>query len=811
MTSGSKNKGFDGIMVWAAGLIAISLLVPLRAVAQKSNEPLPLNVAMATHDHDSRSSFQFSPDGLWIAHTWSAEDTVPESRGFTETGAPMAEGNYRKQVSITNVTTGESIVLGNQRAYNWAPVWSPDGTRVAFYSDDGGEAGVWIWEKKTNKTTRFPGVIARAFFGFEILRWSQDSKSILAKVVPEGMTLKQANDLMPKKPNGREFPEVGPDRPRVIVKSAGAKKEEQKPSAGVEDSAWTNRSLCDLAILNLADQSVKRIAKKVKASWFEFSPDQKSVAYTTLMGWLANTQQSQWQIYVYSLADGSTRKIAENVYLNYGIELNWSPNGKFLAYIASGQMGKGDISVISVADGNSRTLSSQVGTDSKNAPTFNTGEGEWPPLWDPSGAFIYAVGQKVSVLQDDASAENKVWKVDVNTGLATVVGQAPGYKIVALITQDERRKLWSTDNGQSLWAVVHEKGGRRQGICKIDTKTAKATIVVEEAKSYADVFSLDGSEATQSIAYISRDQQHLADIWILDTKTGQTHQVTHLNQAMERYALGSARLIDFHGMDGQQLHGALLLPPDYRKGRRLPLVVWVYGGSMGSSYVNRFGFWGDYPQFDFHILATRGYAVLFPDTPLGEGTPMRDLLKTVIPAVDAAVEQGYADPERVAVMGQSYGSYSVLALIAQTTRFKAAVITAAVLNPDLFADYLHGGTGYYEQGQGNMHGTIWDHYERYRENSPLFLFDRIETPLLIGQGAEDGDLTPSDTIFEALKRLNKTVEYRVYDGEGHVLTQMPNMLDFWERRLSFLAENLDVALDAKGAAIFDGDRAKSRQ
>lgn len=140
---------------------------------------------------------------------------------------------------------------------------------------------------------------------------------------------------------------------------------------------------------------------------------------------------------------------------------------------------------------------------------------------------------------------------------------------------------------------------------------------------------------------------------------------------------------------------------------------------MGSNYVNRFGFWGDYPQFNFHILATRGYAVLFPDTPLGSGTPMADLMKTVIPGVDAAVQQGYADADRVAVMGQSYGSYNTLALISETTRFKAAVITAAVLNPDLFTDYLRS-TGYYEQGQGDMHATIWENHDRYMENSPLF-------------------------------------------------------------------------------------------
>ena len=144
-----------------------------------------------------------------------------------------------------------------------------------------------------------------------------------------------------------------------------------------------------------------------------------------------------------------------------------------------------------------------------------------------------------------------------------------------------------------------------------------------------------------------------------------------------------------------------------------------------------------------------------------------------------------------------------------TDRFKAAIITAAVLHPDLFADYLRA-TGYYEHGQGNMGGTIWEQRDRYFANSPLFLFDNIQTPLLIGQGERDGDLAPSEAIFTALERLGKPVEYRLYQGEGHVLTQTPNVIDFWHRRLEFLAEHLDLVYDAKGAVLFDGAKAKSR-
>lgn len=780
-------------MSTVGGLVCLTFAGMSHATqAQQVRQPLPLKVAVGTHGHNPRSSFEWSPDGKWIAHTWETEDTVPQGYGYTPTGVPLAEGNDRKQVSVTNVESGESIVLGDTKSYNWAPVWSPDGSRVAFYSDAGGEAGIWIWDKATNKSQWFPGIVARPFFGYEVIRWSADGKKLLAKVLPTGLTVTQANALIPQVDSGLQFPSVGPDSPSVVVRTAGGKtKGDGADAAKSESNDFMNRSLADVAILTLADHRVNRIAVRAKPGWFEFSPDQKYVAYSALGGFVPNTQQGTQDIFVYSVQDGKTRKLAAGVYMGYGIELNWSPDSTKLAYIASGQMGKGDVSVISISDG------TVANPKWKDKPMFYNSEGEWPPLWDASGKNIYGIG-----------SDNKLWKVEIASGETSVAGDIPDHKIVGLVTESERRKLWSTDSGNSLWVVAHEIRGTKQGIFRIDLNSGKSSPVVEDQRVYSDVFNLTGSDVGGEIAYIARDQQHLRDVWVLDTATGKTHQASHLNAAIEHYELGNARVIDWNGMDGQRLHGALLLPPGYQQGRKLPLVVWIYGGMNGSEYVNAFGFWGDYPQFDFHILATRGYAILFPDAPLGPGTPMSDLIKTVIPGVDAAILQGYADPDRIAVMGQSYGSYCSLALIAQSKRFKAAVITAAVLNPDLFTAYLEG-TGYYEHGQGNMLGTIWEYPDRYHENSPLFKFDQIETPLLIGQGAKDGNLTASQATFEGLKRLDKEVEYRVYEGEGHVLSKAPNVLDFWQRRLDFLAQHLNLAVDADGAILFDGDRARS--
>jgi dipeptidyl aminopeptidase/acylaminoacyl peptidase len=365
------------------------------------------------------------------------------------------------------------------------------------------------------------------------------------------------------------------------------------------------------------------------------------------------------------------------------------------------------------------------------------------------------------------------------------------------------RAIVARASDPTIWVVAQDDSGSKSGFFAVDPSTSRVRPGLQEARAYRGIFNVDVSRATGEIIFVASDQQHLDDLWIYNPKSGRSRQVTRLNAALDRYALGPTTVISWRSVDGQPLRGALMLPPGYRRGQRLPLVVWVYGGSMGSTYANRFSFWGGLATFNFHVLTTRGYGVLFPDAPLREGMPMADLVRTVMPGVNAAIEQGYADPDRLAVMGQSYvgqsyGSYCTLALISQTTRFKAAVITAAVLHPDLFYDYLES-TGYYEHGQGNMGGTIWEHRDRYYNNSPVFLFDRIETPLLIGQGEKDGRLIASDAIFTGLERLGKPVEYRVYQGEGHVLTQKANVLDFWQRRLDFLAEHLDIKLDSRGA------------
>lgn len=266
--------------------------------------------------------------------------------------------------------------------------------------------------------------------------------------------------------------------------------------------------------------------------------------------------------------------------------------------------------------------------------------------------------------------------------------------------------------------------------------------------------------------------------------------------------MGATRLVEWRSVDGDVLHGALLLPSDYEEGNKYPLIVWVYGGARGSNSVNHFGLaYG--AAFNLQSLATRGYAVLFPDAPQHLGTPMIDLAKTILPGIDKVIEMGIADPDRLGVMGHSYGGYSALSLIVLTNRFKAAVIADGA--GDLIGQYGQMnrdgsafGTSITEKGQGLIGGTPWEFRDRYIENSPIFFLDRVNTALLIVNGGEDTAVAPflGDEVFVGLRRLGKEVEYAKYSGEGHspVYWSYLNQLDVCTRVISWLNEHLHVPM-----------------
>lgn len=208
-----------------------------------------------------------------------------------------------------------------------------------------------------------------------------------------------------------------------------------------------------------------------------------------------------------------------------------------------------------------------------------------------------------------------------------------------------------------------------------------------------------------------------------------------------------------------------MLPPGYKEGQRVPLILNVYGGSLGSNSRNNFGF-GGYHYDNAHLLANQGYAVLYPDVPLEPHGPMSQLPGHVLPAINRLVDMGIVDPDRIGLIGHSFGGYCVLALLVQTGRFRAAVSDApwGINMTSMYAWNV----GWCESGQAQLGGSPWDRRAAYIENSPFFYLDKVRTPLLLICGTADQAATAQcKETFNALRRLGGRVELRLYKDEDH--------------------------------------------
>jgi dipeptidyl aminopeptidase/acylaminoacyl peptidase len=264
---------------------------------------------------------------------------------------------------------------------------------------------------------------------------------------------------------------------------------------------------------------------------------------------------------------------------------------------------------------------------------------------------------------------------------------------------------------------------------------------------------------------------------------------------LKNYKLAKVEPVEIKSRDGLTLVGYLALPPDGIK-KNLPLVISPHGGPWFRDQ------WDFNPEQQW--LANRGYAVLYVNfrgsTGYGKkflnasnGEWGRNMQNDISDSVQWAVNQGIADPKRVAIFGGSYGGYATLAGITFTPELYACAID--LVGPSNVASLLASFPEYWKPVKARWIRRIGDAENDEVLNkriSPLFHVDKIRVPLLIAHGANDPrvKLNESEAIVNAMREKNLPVTFVVYPDEGHGFQRPENMFDFYGRAEEFLGKCL---------------------
>ena len=504
---------------------------------------------------------------------------------------------------------------------------------------------------------------------------------------------------------------------------------------------------------------------------------------------------------VVNLKTGETKPVLSA----FGGSSSLSPNGKYLLTFENKHW-----STISVLDGKKTNLTSKLKVK------FFDEEDDHPAEPPPYGVQGWSTDGKFVLLYD----RYDLWKLAADGSSAenlTKVGRAQQirFRYVNVRSDDEEEDLRGTDLTKPMLFAAENLQTRDTGFFRLEPGETLKKLVMDARKfglptkaKHADTFVL-----TAQTFY------DYPDYYTTGADFQEIKRATDINPSIRQYNWGRSELVNFKSADGTPLSGVLVKPENFDPSKKYPMVVYLY--ERLSQNVNQFAVpnvtRGQVINPTFY--ASNGYLVLMPDIAYKTGYPGQSAIKCVLPAIQAVVDKGFVDENAIGINGQSWGGYQIAYMVTQTNRFKAAVAGAPVSNMVSAYNGIRWGTGLprqfqYEKSQSRIGETLWKAPMRYIENSPIFMADRVETPLLMIHNDQD-DAVPwyqGIEYFLALRRLEKECYLLNYNGEPHNLAKKANARDFAVRMFAFFEHHLKgkpaPEWMVKGVPFVDRDKEK---
>ena len=309
------------------------------------------------------------------------------------------------------------------------------------------------------------------------------------------------------------------------------------------------------------------------------------------------------------------------------------------------------------------------------------------------------------------------------------------------------------------------------------------------------------------------------DLFVTNTSFEGAKKVTNANPQQAELLWGSGEMISYRNDDGITLKGALYKPENFDPKKKYPMIVYIY--ERLSQNLNTFVPPRPGHSINISYYVSNGYLVLTPDIVYTTGHPGQSALKCVLPAIEAMVEKGFVDRAHIGFQGHSWGGYQGAYLLTQTNIFAAAETGAPVADMISAYDGIRWGPGVprqfqYEKTQSRIGGTLWEKPLQFIENSPIFMLDRVSTPVMIIANDAD-DAVPwyqGIEMFLGLRRLGKEAYLFNYNGEPHHLNRRPNQKDYTMRMQQFFDHYLKGGpipeWMEKGVPYMDREKEKER-
>jgi dipeptidyl aminopeptidase/acylaminoacyl peptidase len=559
-----------------------------------------------------------------------------------------------------------------------------------------------------------------------------------------------------------------------------------------------------------------------------WSPDGTLVAFTSAR------KENRNNLYLLRVAGGEAEPLTD---LKGSIaDFDWSPDGRFIAYTMADPKGeeeekndkaKNDFRWVDENVKMARLYVIPVQKDAmgKREPRKLTSENYSVTDfdWSPDGSRIAFSHAKTPVANDWTTSDVSV--VDVATGGVSVFADTPAAEMSPLFSPDGKSLALVVSDNPPRWAqsgliqIFPAAGGRPKALAasfdaqpsvagwsgdgrRLYFSEARGTGTqvyavdtaadrIEEVKAAPAVYTaLSLNRTGTAFAFVRQTAESPQEAYVAPVSNFTPVQVSRANAETKLPPLGKTEVVRWKSADGREIEGLLTYPVGYQAGRRVPLILNIHGGPAGVFQQSFIGGRGVYPIASF---AARGYAVLRPN-PRGSsgygvefrranvkdwgGADFQDLMT----GVDKVIEMGVADPERLGVMGWSYGGYMTSWIVTQTKRFKAASAGAPVTNlmsfngtadiPSFIPDYF-----------GGQH---WEAAEVYQKHSPMFNVKGVTTPTMIQHGDADIRVPISQgyEFYRALKAQGVPTRMLVLPRQPHGPTE-PKM------QLAAMQANLD--------------------